>query len=183
MNRHKKIAILVCVLITSLNIVACGQVKEDEIVNTDEFAASQQESNVQTVEDTDSQTKEDETVDTEGSAVNELGNGEQAIEGMNSETTDNLSGEYVSPVDDSTLSITVAVDGSYSAELDLFRLTSIYDFTGKYENSILTMIGTDSAGNPITAEITFSNEQATLTFTDSTWEYLENGTQYVFNKK
>ena len=33
MCRHIKITILVCVFLTALNIAACGQVKEDEIVN------------------------------------------------------------------------------------------------------------------------------------------------------
>lgn len=97
--------------------------------------------------------------------------------------TEAITGLYVCPIDESTLSIADDVDGSYRAAVDLFRLTSIDDFTGKYENGILTMIGTDRAGNPITAEITFSDEQAILTFTDSTWEYLANGTQYVFNKQ
>lgn len=127
------------------------------------------------------QAKEDETVNKEESAVNEQGNGEQ--EEMNTETVGDITGEYVYPVDDSTLSIMAAEDGSYSAELGLFRLTSIDDFTGKYENGVLTMTGTDAAGNPITAEVTFSKEQATFTFTVSTWKYLENGTQYVFHKE
>ena len=56
MNRHKKIAIWVCVLLTTLNIVACGQVKENEIVNNDEPATGQQESNVQAVESINSET-------------------------------------------------------------------------------------------------------------------------------
>lgn len=32
MNRRKKITISICVLLTALDIVACGQVKEDEVV-------------------------------------------------------------------------------------------------------------------------------------------------------
>lgn len=183
MSRRKKITILVCVLLTTLNIVACGQVKEDEIVNIDESATSWQESNVQTVKSTNSKAKEDETVSAEESAVNGQRNSEQTVESINPGTKDDISGQYVYHVDDSTLSITADVDGSYGAELTLVRLISIADFIGKYENSILTMTGTDAAGNPITAEITFSNGQAILTFTDSTWGYLENGTQYVFDKE
>lgn len=67
MNRCKKITALLYVLLTILNIVACGQVKENEVINTDESATSQQESNVQTVESTDSEIKEDETVHAEES--------------------------------------------------------------------------------------------------------------------
>lgn len=149
MNKCKKIAILICVFLTALNIGACGKEKKEEVVNTEKSTADKQESNTKEVENT--------TVD--------------------------LSGDYVCPTDDSTLSITLNNDGSYSAELNLFRLTSIDDFKGKYENGIFVMTGTDSAGNPITAELAFSGEQVTLIFTDSTWEYLENGTQYVFDKK
>lgn len=213
MNGQKKITILVCVFLTTLNIVACGQVKEEEIINVDKSATSQQENNAQTVEstdleiiedetvkvgessvnqqeinmqvveNTDSKTKEDETVNNEEFAVNRQENSKQTVESINSETTDDISGSYIYPVDDSKLVITADVDGSYSAELILIRLTCIDDFTGNYKNSILTITGTDAAGNFITAEITFSNEQAILTFTDSTWEYLGNGKQYIFNKE
>lgn len=149
MNKCKKIAILICVFLTALNIGACGKEKKEEVVNTEKSTADKQESNTQEVENT--------TVD--------------------------LSGDYVCPTDDSTLSITLKSDGSYSAELNLFRLTSIDDFKGTYENGTFVMTGTDSAGNPITAELAFSGEQVTLIFTDSTWEYLENGMKYVFNKE
>ncbi len=63
MNRCKKITILICVLLTALNTAACGQVKKDEAVNTDESAASQQESSVQTVESTDSEMTAEELLD------------------------------------------------------------------------------------------------------------------------
>ena len=149
MNKCKKIAILICVFLTALNIGACGKEKKEEVVNTEKSTADKQESNTQEFENT--------TVD--------------------------LYGDYVCPTDDSTLSITLKSDGSYSAELNLFRLTSIDDFKGTYENGTFVMTGTDSAGNPITAELAFSGEQVTLIFTDSTWEYLENGTKYVFNKE
>ncbi len=57
MNRNKKITILVCVLLTTLNIVACGQVKEDEIISKDKSVTGQQESSVQVVENINSETK------------------------------------------------------------------------------------------------------------------------------
>lgn len=123
--------------------------------------------------------KKEEVVNTEKSTADKQESNTQEVEN----TTVDLSGDYVCPTDDSTLSVTLKSDGSYSAELNLFRLTSIDDFKGKYENGIFVMTGTDSAGNPITAELAFSGEQVTLIFTDSTWEYLENGTKYVFNKE
>ena len=173
MNKCKKIAILICVFLTALNIGACGKEKKEEVVNTEKSTADKQESN------TKESAADKQESNTEESAADKQESNPQEVEN----TTVDLSGDYVCPTDDSTLSITLNSDGSYSAELNLFRLTSIDDFKGKYENGIFVMTGTDSAGNPITAELAFSGEQVTLIFTDSTWEYLENGTKYVFNKE
>lgn len=153
MNKPKKAAVLACVLLTVLNMTACGQGKKDENVPIEEPTASQQENNAQADGEPDS------------------------------EMADDISGTYGCPDEDSTISISADADGFYHAEVLLFRLTAIDDFSGKYENGILAMTGTDAAGDPIAVEITFSDRQATLTFTDSTWEYLENGTQYVFYKE
>lgn len=76
MNRHKKITILVCVLLTALNMVACGQVKEDEIVNKDE------------------------PVSAEELAVNEQENSKQNVESINSETEISVNDSYYSRVTD-----------------------------------------------------------------------------------
>lgn len=74
MNRHKKMAILVCVLITALNIAACGQGKEEE------SAAGRQESNVQTVESINLEIKGDEAADADKSASNQQESNMQAVE-------------------------------------------------------------------------------------------------------
>ena len=71
MNRCKKIAILVCAFLTALNVAACGQVKEDEVVNTGESPTRQQESSVQTVEGTDLEIKENETANVDESSENQ----------------------------------------------------------------------------------------------------------------
>ncbi len=77
MRRHKKTAILVCVLITTLNMAACGQLKEDkkvqigesikvereETADAEESAANQQESNAQAGENTDSEMTSEELLD------------------------------------------------------------------------------------------------------------------------
>ena len=59
---HKKITTLVCVFLTALDLVACGQVKEDEIVNIGDLAVNRQENSAQTVEQSNSETKENETI-------------------------------------------------------------------------------------------------------------------------
>ena len=67
MNRCKKIAISVCVFMTALNVVACGQATGDEVVNTDEPSTRQQESSMQTVESKNLETEEDKTIGAEES--------------------------------------------------------------------------------------------------------------------
>lgn len=86
MNRCKKIAILVCAFLTALNVVACGQVKEDEVVNTGESPTRQQESNVQTVEGIDLKIKEGETANADESSVNQQESSMQIEESTNLET-------------------------------------------------------------------------------------------------
>ena len=86
MNRCKKTAILVCAFLTALNVVACGQAKEDEVVYTDEFPARQLESSVQTVESTDLEIKEDETANADESSVNQQESNMQTEESTNLET-------------------------------------------------------------------------------------------------
>lgn len=63
MCRHKKITIMACVFLTALNIVACGQVKEDETINEGEAVTNQQESNMQEAEDTGLEATADELLD------------------------------------------------------------------------------------------------------------------------
>lgn len=87
MNRHKKITILVCAFLTALSIAACGQAKEDEIVNTEETPVNQQESNVQTAENTDLETKEDENVNTKESFADQQENSTQTVENADLDTT------------------------------------------------------------------------------------------------
>ena len=84
MNRCKKIAILVCVFLTALNVVACGQAKGDE-VNTDESSTRQQESSVQTIEGTDLEIKEDETANTDESSVNQQDSSMQTVKSISEE--------------------------------------------------------------------------------------------------
>lgn len=86
MNRCKKIAILVCVFLMVLNIVACGQEKGDEAVNTNESSIRQQESSVRTAESTDLEIKENETANTDESSVNQKESSMQIEESTNLET-------------------------------------------------------------------------------------------------
>ena len=80
MCRHKKTTILACVFLIALNIAACGQVKEDEIVNIEKSTVNQQENSAQTIEHTNSETKENETLNEEEPVMNQQENNAQEVE-------------------------------------------------------------------------------------------------------
>lgn len=61
MNRNKKITLLVCAFFVALSIVACG--KKDEFLNTESASVNQQESNIQIIENTDSEMTSQELLD------------------------------------------------------------------------------------------------------------------------
>jgi len=161
----KKIPVMLVAGAIVFMLSSCGQPKDAEesqidtantiwenITEDDETDFNKTDSDEMDSNEMDSDGKEDTAYDVLDSqkAENEV-KPEQAAN-----VAGDITGLYVCPIDDSTLSIVEDIDGSYKAAVDLFRLTGIDDFTGKYENGILTMTGTDSAGNPIASEITFS---------------------------
>lgn len=92
-------------------------------------------------------------------------------------------GRYIIPSDDSSLRITPnSCKGGYDIEIELFRLTAIDEGFGSFKDGVLAFKATDASGNPISGEISFVNDSAKLTFTDSSWEYLPNGTTFTFLK-
>jgi len=46
----------------------------------------------------------------------------------------------------------------------------------------MNFTATDAAGNPIRGIITADGQAATVTFTDSTWDYLQNGSVFQYTK-
>ena len=123
MNRCKKIAILVCAFLTALNVVACGQAKGDEIVNTDESSARKQESSAQAVEGTDLEIKEDETTNADESSVNQQESSAQIDESTNLETEE----DKTTGVEESNTQMSENIDTEMTTEelLDLFVNGSI----------------------------------------------------------
>lgn len=86
MNKYNKITILVCVFFTALSITACGQIKKDEIINIEDFAANHQDSNMQSGESTDSEIQENEIVSAEKSSVSQQESTVQTVENTDAET-------------------------------------------------------------------------------------------------
>lgn len=95
-------------------------------------------------------------------------------------TTTNFAGIYTDTNDGSTLEITETGDNTYQLTISLFRLTLIDDGVGSVDNGILSFQATDAAGNPIFGTVTKADGTYTLEFTDSTWDYLPNGTTFCF---
>lgn len=80
------------------------------------------------------------------------------------------------------LEIAKGEDGKYIVQIGIFRLCSLDDGVGELTEEGMVFTATDPAGNPIGGMITVENDIAKVTFTDSTWTYLENGTTYEYTK-
>ena len=142
MNRCKKITILVCVFLTALNVVACGQATGDEVVNTDESSVNQQESSVLTVEATDLEIKEDETVNADESSVNQQESSMQTVESMNLETEE----DKTIGVEKSNVETSENIDTEMTTEelLDLFINGSISAISSEDSAFYITDLDMDS---------------------------------------
>lgn len=91
-------------------------------------------------------------------------------------------GEYLDENKDPNLEIAKGQDGKYIVQIGIFRLASMGDGVGELTEEGMHFTATDMAGNPISGVITVENQTATVTFTDSTWELIENGTSYEYTK-
>ena len=142
MNRCKKIVILVCIFLTALNVVACGQATGDEVVNTDESSTRQQESSAQRVEGTDLEIKEDETANADESSVNQQKGSMQTVESINLETEE----DKTIGVDKSNVQTGENIDTEMTAEelLDLFINGSISAISSEDSAFYITDLDMDS---------------------------------------
>ena len=92
-------------------------------------------------------------------------------------------GEYLDyDCNEPNLEIAKGSNGKYIVQIGIFRLTTLDDGIGELTPEGLIFTATDAAGNPISGIITVEEQIATVTFTDSTWALLENGTTYLYTK-
>ncbi len=84
---------------------------------------------------------------------------------------------------ESSLHINYRNDGKYDVQMDIFRLTSLSDGIGTMVDDGIAFTATDAAGNPIEGLISLKGETVTVTFTNSTWEPIQNGTSFKYIKK
>lgn len=91
-------------------------------------------------------------------------------------------GEYLDDNKEPNLEIAKGEDGKYKVQIGIFRLASFDDGVGELTEEGMLFTATDMAGNPISGIITVKDGVATVTFTDSSWEYIENGASYKYTK-
>ena len=103
-------------------------------------------------------------------------------------TTDKTSNPYVGQYldednRDPNLRICEEKNGKYSIRIGINRLTNLDDGVGTLCAEGLSFTATDASGNPITGLITVYDGNATVTFTNSTWELLPNNSSFRYTKQ
>ncbi len=92
-------------------------------------------------------------------------------------------GEYTDP-DSGSVALEIAMedDGEFEVDITIFRLASFEKCKAVFEKNGLSFTGKDPNENPIRGRITLDGKKAKVTFTESTWELLENDTSFEFEK-
>ncbi|MBD5472569.1 MAG: hypothetical protein HDR20_06640 [Lachnospiraceae bacterium] len=144
MKKNWKFFMLACVWLTALNIAACGQVKEDEIVIIEEIDADQQENSAPAVEHTNSETKENEIIIEEKSDINQQESSMQEAEDTGLEATadellDLFINGSINAVDSTDLTSTfnIADLNMDSEEGDAYSIGEKIDLDNDGENELI----------------------------------------------
>lgn len=91
-------------------------------------------------------------------------------------------GEYLdADFNEPCLEIAKGDAGKYIVQITIIRLTSI-DGIGELTAEGMRFTATDASGNPISGIITVEGDTAVVTFTDSTWDYLPNGSAFEYTR-
>ena len=122
---------------------------------------------------------------TEGQLALVLERWSKTVDDSNAET-DPYIGRFTA-ADGSSLKIGLTENMTHSVDLSIFRLASFDDGEGNMSDGGLSFLATDPNGDPIYGMITLDEEdpeQNTMivTFTDSTWSLLPNGTEFTFTR-
>ena len=80
------------------------------------------------------------------------------------------------------LEIADAGNGVYTVQIAIFRLTSLSDGVGAIDGDNMAFTATDAAGEPISGVITLNGQTATVTFLNSSWEHIQNGSSFDYIK-
>lgn len=86
-------------------------------------------------------------------------------------------GTHISTYDGSDITVTEKDNGKLKVDVGIFRLCTLDDGEGTYENGVVNFSATDPSGEKIRCMLYFNeNNSLCLIVEDSTWEYLPNGT-------
>lgn len=174
------------------------QIAADQFTETKPDAAAGQPAQTTTIEpestaDQPAEPESDPTAETnvqdeqsaepnDASLTEEIRTGESSTDDRHLDDTAYV-GEYLdSDVEEPNLEIARGDDGNYIVQIGIYRLTSLDDGIGELTDDGMNFTATDSAGNPISGVITVEGQTATVTFTDSTWGYLQNGDTFRYTK-
>ena len=92
-------------------------------------------------------------------------------------------GEYVDDLNDPNLQIAKGSDGKYIVQIGIYRLCFLDDGVGElYEDRMEFGISDDNGGHMEGNIVVDEDGTATVTFTDSDWDYIENGATYTYKK-
>ena len=92
-------------------------------------------------------------------------------------------GEYVDDLNDPNLQIAKGSDGKYIVQIGIYRLCFLDDGVGElYPDRMDFGISNDNGGHMEGYIVVDDYGTATVTFTDSKWDYIENGDTYVYKK-
>ncbi len=166
-----KFAIVLCVA----TVILSGCVKEDndeikELIELQEDEIQTEENQIEELQTDDTQTDDIQINDIQDTESNTLDDSVYI-------------GEYLDyDCNEPNLEIARGEDGKYIVQIGIFRLTTLDDGVGELTPEGMVFTATDAAGNPISGIITVEEQIATVTFTDSTWDLLENGTSYTYSK-
>lgn len=171
-----KFLIILCVA----TVVLSGCVKEDKNEVKDLIESQTDEAQINEIQIDEDQTEENQI---EEAQIDDIQIND--IQDIESNTLDDsvYIGEYLDyDCNEPNLEIAKGNDGKYIVQIGIFRLTTLDDGVGELTPEGMVFTATDAAGNPISGIITVEEQIATVTFTDSTWELLENGTSYMYSK-
>ncbi len=194
-----KKVLLIMMMISVLALTACGKseetpktdattevnsdvsAKEDsvddvEIATTEEITTEQT-----TTEQTTTEADTTEKQESEGTTV-EVETTESNTEA--SQSNDIYAGEYLDyEYNEPELKINANGDGTYFVCIGIIRLAVFEDDDAIATDAGLEFTAEDDAGNPIKGVITLEGNEAVVTFTESTWRLIPNGTVYRYRRQ
>ncbi len=196
-----KKVLLIMMMISTFALTACGKSEEPQRTDATTEANSDADATEDLVDDveiaiTEETSAEEATTEesateqatTEVDTTDKQESDETSVEAEATESNDADSrayfmyeGEYLDyDYNEPELKICANGDGTYSVHIGIIRLTAFENVDAIATDAGLEFTTEDDAGNPIKGVITLEGNDAVVTFTDSTWDLIPNGTVYRY---